>query len=437
MTSNINVTEGSGKTVATEDIGGVQYQKVIIAGSIATVATNQFPSSVYVVNPVSTLSISTTAAPTSVQLLQGVATIGSVAVLQGTNPWQINVPSPSTIAYQLAGSVMAVSATVTTGNSSVQLVPSFVPIGSVTAFQGGTWVSSVFNYQAGTTITSISGTLTIGAITSGASMVGVYRERLASIPSAFGIPTLFKIDETNSVLTAVSPQNPFPVVINSTNVSILAVGAGTQMTSVMSTVPSSLMVGASIFGTVPVTQSGTWNVLNAGSILNIWLVPSIVGTYSEDSAHGTTDKGVFTMGVRNDAMSSVTSTDGDYSPFTVGPVGEMVVANAPITKWFSQTSSVMYGTSVQVVAAPGVSIFSYITGIHVMNESANFSRVTITQGLGGVANSILTRVVAPATGGSNSNYINGIRVLDNNGISASISGISSVLITITGFNSKV
>lgn len=55
-----------------------------------------------------------------------VLTNSSVAVLQGTTPWQINVPSPSTIAYQAAGSVQAVSGTITLANpnSSVMLTAS-------------------------------------------------------------------------------------------------------------------------------------------------------------------------------------------------------------------------------------------------------------------------------------------------------------------------
>ena len=96
----------------------------------------------------------------------------------------------------------------------------------------------------------------------------------------------------------------------------------------------------------------------------------------------------------------------------------------------------MTGVSVQVLAAPGASIFTYITGINVINESATASRVTITQGAGAVPSSMLTWIIAPAAGGSNSSYLNPIRVLDNNGISASISTVASIYVTITGFTAK-
>ncbi len=362
--TNIDVTQGSGKTVSTETIGGAEYQRVKIIDGTASGTTplkvnadgslnlalttvsvmNTMPSSMLVgasiigLTPVNVgvpFTVADNAAPNGIAF-QGATATGSATVIpylfNGSNYDRLRGNSSTGALVNTGSSSVIVVGTFTGGNSSVQLVNGNAVIGSVAAFQAGTWASSVFAYQAGTQITSISGTLTIAAFTSGAS---------------------------------------------------------------------------------------------------------IVGTYVEDAAHSTGDRGLFTLKVRNDTMSSITSADGDYSPLSVGPVGEAIVANSPITKWFSQSASIMYGTSVQVVAPPGASVYSYITGIHVMNESPNFSRVTITQGLGGVNASILNRSVAPATGGSNANFINGIRVLDNNGISASISGISSVYVTITGFNSKV
>lgn len=201
--------------------------------------------------------------------------------------------------------------------------------------------------------------------------------------------------------------------------------------SVLSLVNNGLHVPVSIMGIPNV------NIQGNGSVISVWQSASIAGTYSEDSAHTTTDRGVFVLGVRNDNMSSITSADGDYSPKIVGPVGEQIVANAPITKWVNGTTSVMYGASVQVLAAPGSSIFTYITGIQVVNESGNLSRVTISQGLGRVPASMIAWAIAPANGGSNMTFPNPIRVLDNNGVSASISGVSSVYVMIQGFNSKV
>lgn len=365
---------------------------------------------------------------------------GSISALQGTNPWVVNMPSPSVVIITPAGSVQAVrtdnaSVIAVLTNSSVAALqgtnPWVISNPSVTAFQGGAWAISV-----------VGGPLNINSI------LGTYQEKNAVTPSAIGIPTLFKIDETNSVLSAVSPQSPFPIrgsvaALQGTNPWVVSV----PTPSYLSIQPGGSVINANISGSVAAaitnftaSVAANINVISASIIANQgtspWVIQSIVGTFSEDAAHTTADKGIFTLMVRNDTMSSITSTDLDYSPHIVGPVGETIIANAPITKWVNGFTSVMSGTSVQVLAAPGTSIFTYITGIYVTNEASVAGRVTITQGLGAVASSIVTVLIAPGFGGSNNTYLNPLRVLDNLGISASINAAPSVYVTITGFTAK-
>lgn len=47
------------------------------------------------------------------------------------------------------------------------------------------------------------------------------------------------------------------------------------------------------------------------------------GTYQEDTAHTSTDYGVFTLGVRNDTLAALGGTDGDYAPFQVNASGAL------------------------------------------------------------------------------------------------------------------
>ena len=51
----------------------------------------------------------------------------------------------------------------------------------------------------------------------------------------------------------------------------------------------------------------------------------IQGAYQEDSAHVSTNDGVFVMGVRNDSNTSMTSANGDYSPIAVNADGAVAV----------------------------------------------------------------------------------------------------------------
>lgn len=278
------------------------------------------------------------------------------------------------------------------------------------------------------------------------------------------------------------------------------------ITSIVSTVPSSVQVGASVMGTVPVTQASTWiasvfgnvsvigtvpvtqagiwatsmvgvaSVTQAGiwnvgitasvgaAVTNItasiaanlqstnasiftvvnssvaayvtWPLASIAGTYNEDNAHTTQDRGIFMLHVRNDTLASVTSTDQDYSTNAVGPSGETVVANSPFTKWIQADTSIMANVSVQAMVAQGTSIFTYITAVQLANTSPNNVYVTFTGGLGGKS-SVLGYAPAPANSGAVLTLPNAWKTGANSGVSASVSGMGSVFLSLQGFIAKI
>lgn len=254
--------------------------------------------------------------------------------------------------------------------------------GSVVSFQGGIWgiTGSVQGFPVNQ---SVSGTL-------GSSIIGLT-----------------------------------PVNVANTNLnvggSVVSFQAGVNITSLVSTVPSSVLVGASIFGTVPVTQSGVQ-------------VTSILGNFAEDVAHTTGDFGVFVLGVRNDTLSSVTSTDGDYTPLVVGPAGENIVANAPLTKWVFGQTSIFTGVTQPIIAAQGASIFTYITSFQIGNTSANVARVKFMNAAAGV---VLGHLVIGANTQVGYTMPNGWKTAENAAFSGSISGVASVFVTAQGFISKI
>lgn len=194
-------------------------------------------------------------------------------------------------------------------------------------------------------------------------------------------------------------------------------------------------------------EGGTWDRLRGNSsvgarvstgntsVLTIWQAASIAGTYVEDLVHTTGDRGIFVLGVRNDTLSSVTSTDGDYSYHAVGPVGETITANSPLTKWVQGTADFRQGNagaSIVAIAAQGASIFTYITAVQVVNMGSASVLVSL-QGTG----STLGYTIAPAGGGSNIYYPNGLKTPANGTFAASLSGIASVLVSAQGFISKI
>lgn len=164
----------------------------------------------------------------------------------------------------------------------------------------------------------------------------------------------------------------------------------------------------------------------------IGITGSIVGTYAEDSASANTDKGLFALSVRNDTLSSVTSTDGDYSAQTVGPSGEVITANAPLTKWVQGVASVFTGVIQPIIPAQGASIFTYITSGQVANASANNVYLTMY----GATSSVIGYLPVPANSGALPLMPNGWKTNANGVFSASVSGVASVFLSFQGFISK-
>lgn len=254
-----------------------------------------------------------------------------------------------------------------------------------------------------------------------------------------------KVDPSGALVTTASS-----VVSYQAPGSVMAVSfsaAANQSVSGAVTAPAgSVMTVAALAGSVTgvrtdnasvitVMQNSSIVAVPVGSVITIFgQTPSVVGTYAEDAAHTSGDKGILSLSVRNDTLASVTSADGDYGAIALGPSGEVVTANSPLTKWIQGTADFRgnAGASIQVLAAQGTSIFTYVTAVQLANMGSASVLVTLTGGLG----SVLGYTIAPAGGGSNILYPNALKTGANSGFSASISGVASVLLSAQGFISK-
>lgn len=337
---------------------------------------------------------------------------GTVIANQGTNPWVITGSVQGSFSPAANQSVSG-----TVGASIIGLPPVNVTntnlniSGSVAAWLQST-NASVITIGTAVANQSVSGTVgasIIGQLPAGTAMLGSVVAYQGAIPWSIG-----------SVYGNISGSVAATITNTNVNVSGSVVafqGAGWSGS-----------VAATIVGQ-PITVTP-----NFSSVITIFSSPSIVGTYADDSPSGSGDKGIFVLAVRNDTMSSVESSDGDYSEFAVGPVGEMLTANSPITKWVYGTTSIVSGASVALMAAQGASVFTYITGLNVVNTSANNFYGNLSTGAG--AASVLAYFVAPANGGSNMVFPNPLRSRDNTAILASISGVGSVYLSAQGFIAK-
>lgn len=359
------------------------------AGSVTGVRTDN-ASVIAIFQNSSIISIiqgSVTAIPTGSQSVSGAVTAPPGSVM-ATN--------------QIAGSIMAVAILGGGTNSSV--------LGSVTALQGTNPWTIVHPAASVTSITIPAGSITA---VSGTAPAG----------------SIMSVTNPAGSVTAVSAFAPAGSIMSITIPAGSITAVRTDIASVITTQPAGSVMAVA-------TGSVAAFIVGSSSIITIVQASSIAGTYAEDSAHTSADKGLFVMQVRNDTMASITSTDGDYSPIAGGPIGETIIANAPITKWIQGTADlrvVINGNSVIALAAQGASIFTYVTGVQVANMGSASVLVTFAGGLG----SILGYTIAPAGGGSNIIYPNALKTGANSAFSASLSGTASVLVSAQGFIAKI
>lgn len=189
-----------------------------------------------------------------------------------------------------------------------------------------------------------------------------------------------------------------------------------------------------------VSVVGTIKQYGTTSISGLVNINSVIGTYDEDSQHTTGQKGFFTLAVRNDTLSSVTSLDNDYSPVTVGPVGETIVASAPMNKWVYGTASVVTGAVMTqpVIAAQGASVFTYVKSMQFANFGIQSVLVAVTAAAAS-AGSILTWVTVPASNTVPIQYEIPIKSAANGAITVSVIGaaVPSLFVAAQGFTAKI
>lgn len=303
----------------------------------------------------------------------------SVTTLQGTNPWQINVPTPSLIAYQAAGSVLAVSGSFTTGNTSVS--------GYIESTN-----TSIFTVLKSSSVTTLQGTnpwvignnsVTINNIVTGQSSVYL-------IPGVGVLGSVATLQGTN------------PWLIGNNSVMTIQGTTPWVVGSVIATVQSSVAVAVINF---TASVAANINVISASIVANQgtnpWVIGSIVGTFADNTAFTTNDKGIGVLTVRNDTVASIVNADKQYGQFTIDSAGRQLIKPYAATEAsiYAHASVVNGGDSgsVLVLSGAGTGLRNYITDWNISNTGSVATLITFTEGGG----SVLGRTIAPAGGGSN------------------------------------
>lgn len=383
-----------------------------VSGSVVAFLGGSTNASVITVTPNQSVSgtVNVGNFPTTQNISGSVFAVGSVTALQGTNPWTVT-GFPTT--QNVSGSVFAT--------------------GSVTALQG----TNPFIVQLTSgSILSATGNSSVVVVSAVPYSVAALQATNPWIVSNTSVAVMSVVPHSVATLQGTNPW----VVANSsvmltTGTNVIGSVAALQGTNPWIVGNSSVMLtqGINTIGSVATLQgTNPWHV--TGSVL---AVPSqgasIVGTYTEDTAHTTGSMGLLTLGVRNDTMASITTATNEYSPISVGPIGETVIANAPINRWVTAVASNFTGIEQPVIAAGGASIFTYVTSGQFTNQSANASRLTLRGSAGGTP---LAIIVIPANSGHMAVFSNPLKSLANAAVTSSVSAVSSVYVSLQGFRSN-
>ena len=192
--------------------------------------------------------------------------------------------------------------------------------------------------------------------------------------------------------------------------SVLSQQLGTRISSVINDAPSSLLAGASIFGQLPAgtavlgsvaTLQGTpiWNISSvygnvSGSVLSQQLgtrTTSVLGSIPSSLLTGN-------YGFRNDAVASFLGGNLSWNQIATDSAGRIIVKpfssdDGTIIEYIGSVVS----TSVTAIRASAIGLRNYVTDFFVANTGSVATLITFQDG----STSVLAKTIAPATGGSN------------------------------------
>lgn len=374
---------------------------VIIGGSIATATTNS-----------------------SVMLLNSTNVIGSVMMLQGTNP------------FIITGSIQG-------GGAGTQYLENAITpsvTGTAVMFKSNVSSSIVSVVTPSTPLPvsgSVSGTVNLGIGTAqiGSVVLSGGINAIGSVAALQGTNPWFMATPAGSV-QAVRTDNASVIAVFQ-NSSIISINAGSVFTvslgSIITVNQSSSILAVPVGSTIVVLQSASLLAVQSGT----WKT-SIAANYAGNSASIVSGIGNLILGVRNDTMSStLANANGSYSPFAVGSWGDQIYSLAPSSTWTSGVGSTFTGVAQPIVTSVS-GMFLNVTAVQIANASANNAYLSFYgTGVGSIASSIIGYTVVPANGGSNILYPIPLRTAFSQPFQACVSGIASVFLSAQGFYSKV
>jgi len=351
MADNLAITQGTGTTIAADDIGGVLHQRVKLSQGADGAATDVSSS-----------------APLNVTLANTGANATPVVVDLGAN------------------NDVTVSGTVTA------VAQPGVDIGDVT-INNAAGASAVNIQDGGNTIT-VDGTVTINAIPAGTNNIGdVDVLTLPAIPA--GTNNIGDVD----VLTVNGVAPAFGSGVRGATVQRVTIATDDSVPVTIASVPSHAVTNAGTFAT---QESG--GALTALQIMDDWDNGASDGaSVSGDVAHGTADAGEpVKIGGKALSADPTAEATGDRVNALFDLIGRQVMFPYSLKENLVSgaiTTAMTGTTSTSLIGAPGSGLYNYITQITVSNAHGTVGTdIAIQDGSGGTT--IYTIPAAAVYGGA-------------------------------------
>lgn len=336
-------------------------------------------------------------------------------------------PSGSVLAYQTTPSSLLTGASIigrppvaVTNTPSISgTVDIGVSPGSVIAFQGGAWTPSI----SGTVGASIIGSPPV-RVSDGSEILDVYEENQVDA-SVTGVAIMWKSNADTSILSAVTQATPLPVSVRGTVSINPASVSGTVGVSVIGMFPT----GTQVIGSIAALQgTNPWVVNFANSSILAeqtgTRVTSIVGSIPSSLLTGI-------YGHRNDAVASFLGGNLSWNPIATDSAGRTLTKPfAPDENVWTYQGSVVSG-SVTLVRASAIGLRQYLTDFWLVNSGSVATLITWQDG----STSILGYAIAPAGTGANSPGINvPLKTARSQNLTFSQTPFASILyLTATGY----
>lgn len=432
MADNVEITAGSGVTIATDDVGSAHYQVIKIGVGAANAVDGHLD-----------FGQTTKSASLPVTLASDQ---GDIAVTLDSESVAVTNAGITTIAGAVAGTEM-----------QVDVVASALPTGAATAAKqpalgtAGTPSADVISIQgvASGTVVPVSdggGALTVDG-TVAATQSGAW-----NVGTVTTITNVVHVDDNSSTISvddgggAITVDGTVTANLSATDNAVLddvaaklgTIDADTSALNgcVGGTELQCDIVGALPAGTNAIGKLAANSGVDIGDVDVTSIVPGVAATNlgkAEDAAHNSGDTGVYVLAVRDDALAAHSGTDGDYESLHTDASGGLYVNPVPGAMWSACEDETDAATDDEIVPAPGAGLSLYITDIIVTNDATSAITIKFIEDTASAKTNKTGTQKVPASGGFVANLRTPIKLTANKNFGYTSTGTSNYSVFVAGY----